>query len=124
MASMQEEASTSIVKSDRAGRSRYTAQYKAEVVAAFETSGLSGPVFARQCGVKYPTFAAWVAKGRCPQRLRPSAPPASPFILAEIGGGNTGGSDVLEVRLPGGATVLASTPRQLALLAELLKTLG
>ena len=54
MASMQKEASTSIVKSDRAGRSRYTAQYKSEVVAAFEASGLSGPAFARQCGIKYP----------------------------------------------------------------------
>ena len=30
MATMQEEASTSIVKADRAGRTRYTDQYKAE----------------------------------------------------------------------------------------------
>ena len=124
MASMQEEAVTSIVKSDRAGRTRYTAKYKSEVVTAFEASGLSGPAFARQCGIKYPTFAAWVAKGRSPDRSQKSAPPASPFIIAEIGGGIPGGSEVLEVRLPGGAIVLADTPRQLALLAELLKALG
>ena len=124
MAPMQEEAVTSIVKSDRAGRTRYTAKYKSEVVAAFESSSLSGPAFARQCGIKYPTFAAWVAKGRGPDHPRPSTPPASPFIIAEIGGGISGGSEVLEVRLPGGAIVLAETPRQLVLLAELLKALG
>ena len=121
---MQEEEVTSIVKSDRVGRTRYTAEYKSEVVAAFESSSLSGPAFARQCGIKYPTFAAWAAKGRGPDRSQNSAPPASPFIIAEIGGGNSAGSEALEVRLPGGATVLADTPRQLALLAELLKALG
>ena len=52
MTSMQEEAVTSIVKSDRVGRTRYTAEYKSEVVAAFEPSSLSGPAFARQCGIK------------------------------------------------------------------------
>ena len=54
--------STSIIKSDRIGRTRYSAEYEAEVVAAFDGSGLSGPAFAKQCGIKYPTFAAWVAK--------------------------------------------------------------
>jgi hypothetical protein len=89
MATMQEEALTSIVKSDRTGRARYTAQYKSEVVAAFDGNGLSGPVFARQCGIKYPTFAAWVAKSPGPGRTRKSASLPSPFILAEIGGANT-----------------------------------
>ena len=47
---------TSIIKSDCAGRTRYTRQYKQEVLAAFETSSLSAPQFAAQCGLKYPTF--------------------------------------------------------------------
>jgi len=62
MASTSE--STSIIKSDRIGRTRYSSQYKAEVVAAYEQSGMSGQAFAEQCGVKHPTFAAWVAKSR------------------------------------------------------------
>jgi len=45
-----------IIKSDRTGRTRYTAQYKREVLDAFEASSLSAPAFAMQCGVKYPTF--------------------------------------------------------------------
>jgi len=39
----------SIVKSDRTGRTRYTAQYKQEALDAFESSSLSAPAFARNC---------------------------------------------------------------------------
>lgn len=49
---------TSIIKSDRTGRTRYTRQYKQEVLAAYEASSLSAPQFAAQCGIKYPTFAS------------------------------------------------------------------
>lgn len=62
MTSMQEEATTSIVKSDRMGRTHYSADYKDKVLAVFATSSLSGPIFTKQCGIKYPTFASWVAK--------------------------------------------------------------
>jgi transposase-like protein len=121
---MQEEASTSIVKADRTGRTRYTDQYKTEVVEAFEGSGLSGPAFAQQCGIKYPTFAAWVAKARGKDRPRQASQPAGAFIVAEIGQEVVNGAGALEVRLPGGATAVAGTSRQVVLLAELLKALG
>lgn len=120
---MQEEASTSIVKADRAGRTRYTDQYKAEVLEAYAGSGLSGPAFARQCGIKYPTFAAWVAKARGRDRPRQAAPGSGAFIVAEIGQDSPEGDGALEVRLPGGATAVAGTSRQVVLLAELLKAL-
>jgi hypothetical protein len=124
MTTMQEEAVTSIVKADRTGRTRYTARYKAEVLEAFAASSLSGPAFARHCGIKYPTFAAWAAKARREDRPQQSGQPASPFIIAEIGQGSPVRAEVLEVRLPSGATALAGTPRQVVLLAELLKALG
>jgi transposase-like protein len=124
MATMQEKASTSIVKADRTGRTRYTDQYKAEVVAAFAASGLSGPAFARQCGVKYPTFASWVTKARRQDDRQESDQAARPFIIAEIGEGSASGAEVLEVRLPGGSTALAGTSEQVVLLAELLKALA
>jgi hypothetical protein len=77
-----------------------------------------------QCGVKYPTFAAWIAGRR---RSSPSGPvqrlPAPPaFLLAEIGGAPSG--ETLEVRLPGGAVARAAGPAQLKLLAELLRQLA
>ena len=121
---MQEEAVTSIVKADRVGRTRYTDQYKAEVLEAFAASSMSGPAFARQCGIKYPTFAAWAAKARRQDRPQQSAQSAGAFIIAELGRGNSGGTGGLEVRLPGGATASADTSRQVLLLAALLKALG
>lgn len=121
---MQEEATTSIVKADRTGRTRYTDQYKAEVVEAFAGSGLSGPAFARQCGVKYPTFASWVAKTRRQDSPRKEDQQPGAFIVAQIGRESAVGDGVLEVRLPGGATAVAGTTRQVALLAELLNALG
>ena len=45
-----------IVKNDRAGRTRYTRQYKEEVLEAFESSSLSAAAFARHCGIKYSTY--------------------------------------------------------------------
>jgi hypothetical protein len=117
-------ATGTIIKSDRTGRTRYTAQYKREVLDAFESSSLSAPAFAMQCGVKYPTFAAWIAGRRRssppgPSRQRP-APPA--FLLAEIGDAQSG--ETLEVRLPGGAVARAAGPGQLKLLADLLRHLA
>ncbi len=113
-----------IIKSDRAGRTRYSRQYKREVLDAFESSSLSAPAFARQCGVKYPTFAAWIAARRRgsppPPAGKPSNPPA--FLLAEIGDDSDG--ETLQVRLPGGAVVSATGPAQLKLLAELLRHLA
>jgi hypothetical protein len=64
MSSITESTPTHIVKSDRTGRTRYTRQYKQEVLAAYGSSSLSAPVFAAQCGIKYPTFAAWITAGK------------------------------------------------------------
>ena len=115
-----------IIKSDRTGRTgrtRYTAKYKREVLDAFESSGLSGPAFARQCGIKYPTFAAWLAKRRKVARTssRPVDRPA--FVLAELSG-EVGNDQALEVRLPGGAIARATGSDQVRLLAELLRHLA
>lgn len=121
---MQEGATTSIVKTDRTGRTRYKEQYKAEVVEAFAASGLSGPVFARQCGIKYPTFAAWVAKARRGNGARKQTRQTGAFIVAQIGHESALEDGALEVRLAGGATAVAGTSRQVVLLAELLKALG
>jgi len=125
METLTDPSTGTIIKSDRAGRTRYTAQYKQEVLDAFESSSLSAPVFARQCGIKYPTFAAWIARRRSVSPPgsadKPSGQPV--FLLAEIGDAPSG-SEALEVRLPGGAVARAAGPAQLKLLAELLRHLA
>ncbi|MCB1129930.1 MAG: transposase [Verrucomicrobiae bacterium] len=121
MASTQE-TSTSIIKSDRAGRTRYSQAYKDEVVASYRQSGMSAAAFAAHCGVKYPTLAAWVAKAKAAGSGRSEwEEDGQRFLLAEIGCGQ---ADVpLKLELPGGVIVHMSSSRQLGLLAELLKVL-
>ncbi len=111
-----------IIKSDRTGRTRYTSEYKQEVLDAFESSSLSAPAFAQQCGIKYPTFAAWLAKRNQGNRHPVNSTERPAFILAELPTAPDG--EALEVRLPGGAVARAAGPDQVRLLAELLRLLA
>ena len=120
MASTQE-TSTSIIKSDRVGRTRYSQAYKDEAVAAYRQSNMSAAAFAEHCGVKYPTFASWVAKAaRAGGNGRADETSGQCFLLAEIGAS----SDApLKVELPNGTIIHVSSSQQIGLLAELLKAL-
>ena len=110
-----------IVKSDRTGRTRYTPEYKREVLAAFESSSLSASVFARQCGIKYPTLATWIAsRKRCDQTLARENTPA--FLVAEVASSANG--PALEVQLRYGSVARASDAEQIRLLAALLRHLA
>ena len=119
MATITEHTPGAIVKSDRAGRTRYTRQYKHEVLEAYESSSLSAPAFARQCGIKYPTFAAWIAQRKHGEAKTDHE--GSAFLFAEVSTGT--GGPALEVRLPGGAVARASDADQIRLLATLLRQL-
>ena len=121
MSSIIEQATGTIVKSDHSGRTRYTAQYKQEVVAAFESSSLSAPEFARQCGIKYSTFAAWIA-ARKRGESKPVRKTLPAFLVAEVAAET--GATALEVRLPGGAVARATDAEQIHLLAALLRQLA
>lgn len=124
MASTTEEPTSTIIKSDRAGRPRYTQEYRDEVVAAYEASGMSGPAFAKHCGLKYPTFAGWVAKRRRGERPGGrGAPAAGAFVLAEVAPVD-GGRGALRVTLPGGAVAALEGAGQAGLLAALIKELA
>lgn len=56
-------------KRDARGRRVTPAERRAQMVQAFQRSGLTMAAFARREGVKYPTFAGWVVKAQ-----RSSAP--------------------------------------------------
>lgn len=123
MASTKNEPTTTLIKRDRTGRHQYTQAYKSEVIAAYEASGMSGAAFARQCGIKYQTFASWVSK-----RRREHLPAvvadrgAQSFVLAELFTGDR--EEGLRVTLPGGASAKLEDPSQVALLAGLIKALA
>ena len=122
MTTATDDPTSIIIKSDRTGRSRYTQEYKDEVVNAYEASGMSGPAFAEHCGLKYPTFASWVAKRRSTENTPPGGGPGR-FLLAEIGPGNTDAS-VLHITFPGGAAAKLEDAGQASLLAELIRALA
>lgn len=116
---------TSIIKSDCAGRTRYSRQYKQEVLAAFETSSLSAPQFAAQCGLKYPTFASWLAAAKRQHRDTASPENRPTFLLAEFATSvDPQHAGCLEVRLPGGAVARIASRDQLPLVVELLRQLS
>ena len=111
-----------IAKADRTGRTRYTPEYKAEVLAAFEKSGMSGQAFAAHCGIKYPTFASWRAKSRTRSDRDDQSRPS--FVIAEVADSPTAGKSPLRVELPGGALAHLDGEEALPLLVALLKALS
>jgi len=118
MASTKKQTSTALIRRDSTGRHQYTKEFKAEVIAAYEASGMSAAAFARQCGVKYPTFASWVSK----RRREPVPTRPQEFVLAELFTGEQEGG--LRVGLPGGASAKLEDPSQITLLAGLIKALA
>ena len=124
MASTKDTLRTSIIKSDRAGRARYTQRFRDEVLAAFEASGMSGAAFAEHCGVKYQTFATWAAKRRREKGRGERPAGRQKFVLAEFGTGAGAGSEELRVDLPGGASARPATAGQVGLLAALIRALA
>ena len=76
-----------IIKADQRGRLRFTPDQRATLLAAYDTSGLSGPKFAQLHGLNYQTFAGWLQRrkrgpvpkaprGAHPRRLQRPAPGA------------------------------------------------
>jgi hypothetical protein len=77
-------SSGQILKSDGKGRVRTPKSRQEELLDEFERSGLSGAKFALLIGVKYSTFAAWVAHR---YKLRQAQAPSEPV---KVPVGNSG----------------------------------
>jgi len=58
------EATEAILKTDIQGRVQTPPERRQKLLEEFERSGLSGTKFAQLAGIKYQTFAAWVARRR------------------------------------------------------------
>lgn len=115
--------SESLVRTGRDGRLCFDASQRRALLDAFQSSGTSAMAFARQHGVKYQTFIAWLRKSRGqaasgatgPERafaevLLDDAPPAC-------------GSAGLRLILPCGTVVEIASRAALPLAVELMSTL-
>jgi hypothetical protein len=120
-----------VLKVDKRGRVRSTPEQRAEVLAEFDRSGLSGTKFAALAGVNYQTFAAWLGKRRrvsnqpsgtaLAGETRPvSAAGPMRWVEAVVGGG---AKPALIVELRGGMRLEIGGAAQVPLAVQLLKAL-
>jgi len=124
-------SSAVVLKRDARGRVRTTAAQRAELLAQYERSGLSGPAFARVAGVNYQTFAWWRQQEQ--RKARVALMPACPKTGAESirlveaalpAMTSRAGNAALEVLLPGGAHMMITDAAQVALAAQLIQALA
>ncbi len=101
-----------------------------ELVAEFRRSGLSAGDYSRQCGVSRKSLNYWIGRSTAlahaavtsPQGFVEVTPPANTQAL--IPAPTQPGSGSLEIRLPGGATIVVSASFDGALLRSVVKALS
>jgi hypothetical protein len=115
-------ATSSIIRTGSDGRLRYTAGQRQTLLDAFDRSGMSAMCFARQHGVQYQTFIAWIRKRR--QNTTPSeieGPGFAEVLLNDRQPAPSAGG--LRIVLPCGAALEVGSRAALPLAVELLNTL-
>ena len=112
-----------MLRADVRGRVRRSAGQRAEILAAFEQSGVSAAEFARLVGVKYPTLAGWLhRRGRPRGEVGPGKAPAVRFVEAAVPTPETFAP--LELELPGHVKLRLTEPGQVPLVVALLRGLA
>jgi transposase-like protein len=117
----------SILKTDRIGRLRYTAEQKKPMVDGYRASGLSAPRFAAHHGVNYQTLVSWIKKDK--QSSLGTTPASSPSGLFSLipavfeGCENPAADNAMEISLPGGAKLSISSANHVAFAVALIRQL-
>ena len=118
----------SLIKTDALGRLHRTPQQREQILDEYERSGLSGPKFAALCGVKYQTFAAWLARRKSrklahrPRRRQPKASPQVRWLEASVQPAATSAAGLV-LKLPGGVQAQLINPSHVPLAAALVRAL-
>ncbi len=121
-------AEAEILKLDTRGRVRTPKERREALLAEFDKSGMSGAAFARMAGIKYATFAQWVAKRRA-QKAQVDCSGVVRFVEAEMDSGGDGIRNPVQtpglvVELPGGSRLRVESAVHVVLAAELIKLVG
>jgi hypothetical protein len=118
----------SLIRTDVLGRMHRTAEQRERILDEYERSGLSGPKFAALCGVKYQTFAYWLARRKSQRQARSKHRPARKalpqvrWLEASVQPTAVGVHGLL-LQLPGGVRAQLSHPHHIALAAALVLAL-
>ena len=119
-----------IIRTDRIGRIRVSAEHREQLLDSYEQSSLSGPKFAELHGIKYQTFATWVQKRkrqRGEYELMPKEAPSEKLLqsLVELDvAAPSHKHDTLRVEHASGVSISVTTPTQAQLAAILLNNLS
>ena len=122
-------ADGTILKTDENGRVRTPVARRESLLDEFERSGLSGPKFAALAGIKYPTFAAWAQKRRRARDRRTTFPaqPKDPVLwleaVVEAADPESQLLPSVGLQLPGGVRLELNDPKQVPLVAALVRAL-
>ena len=112
-----------MLRADARGRVRRSIAQRAEILAAFDASGVSAAEFARLVGVKYPTLAGWLhRRGRPRGEVGPRNAPAVRFVEAAVPPPEVPAA--VELELSGGVRLRLTEPGQVPLVVALLRGLG
>lgn len=123
-----------ILKVDGKGRVRVSRERREALLAEYDRSSMTGAAFAEWSGVKYPTLMSWLGK-RKRTEVRDSHEEtgrhsALSWVEAVVegdlasGGGQFESGVLLEIALPGGASLRVINRESAALAAEVLRQLG
>ena len=113
-----------IIRAGADGRLRLPAAARAELLEAYDRSGMTAMAFARLHGLKYPTFIAWLAKRRRRGQDRADGPVVAGTPLAGFAEvGIEGSAAPLRVQLAGGMVLEIHSRAALPMAAELLAML-
>ena len=104
---------------DRLGRKITPLARRAELVAAWQQSGLTQAAFARREGVRYPTFANWVQQARQTGERTASGTPKVRFAEVQLPGALSGAR--VEVQLADGTVVRGTCARDVAAVVRALR---
>lgn len=123
-----ESTEPAVIKTDALGRMHRTPEQRERILEEYERSGVSGPKFAALCGVKYQTFASWLARRKSRRQSHPKRQPQRPrstqvqWIEASVQS-STASRTGLQLHLPGGVRAQLSNPEHIALAAALVRAL-
>ncbi len=118
----------SLIKTDARGRMQRTPEQRERILDEYERSGLSGPKFAALCGVKYQTFASWLARRKsqrpAPAKGQPVRKAASSVRWLEASVQSVAASSKgLLLQLPGGVRAQICNQGDAVLAAALVRAL-
>jgi len=99
--------STEVLKVDTQGRVRVPKAKQEEILAGYESSGMTGKQFAAYAGMKYSTLMSWVGKSRKAKQPGQEIckPSAMNWVEAVVEDGRERNEEGLSVQIGGGVVM-------------------